>query len=821
MFGKQLFSTIAKKSKQIGMDHIHINNLAIQTICGPDLWHRLAPQHCKISLTIDTDFSKCSSTDDLKHSLNYAVLCRDITSHINSKNDWNHIHSLSSSIYQHLQNKYQESIDSMEVTVKNEDCHLRTKDIESITKEPHQAILQINNLEVFAIIGIFTFERLQRQKVSIDISIQTQKNESQQQIVIGPIVDSVVAYVEQSDFKTVEALIESVSKIIEQSIESNGKVKDLLDVSVKVTKLSAITDTEGVGVSCIRDTTQLQNMKTIEIPTTTGNLQTKQLYNSIENGIQSGVTTSIDGKWAKAYLAFGSNIGNRMDYILQALDLLRSEPHLEVLNISSVFESEPMYFKDQSPFLNGCIEISTTLNPNELLKLCKRIEYLDLKRMKDFDNGPRSIDLDIILYFDANGNAIQVNETDLIVPHPRMLERTFVLEPLCELIAPLVTHPLSAEPIVDHLQQIYDEQRPEDILWKVIPLRNIPGSKKERFLKYKTVTQFDDLTGTSQRVTISPTTMMAIMNTTPDSFSDGSADNTNVDILLRRVEDICSDVLSHYENVIIDIGGCSTRPNSIQPTIEEELERTIFLIKAIREHTNIPQEKVILSIDTYRGEVAKQAIEAGVDIINDISGGNFDDSLFNIVAQYPRVAYVLSHIRGDISTMTKCADYDLSNEYNPADSCIDYINNKPCDSASKKYNLPRIIGNELSARYKKAIDSKILRSQLILDPGIGFAKNLNENFIVIKRLPLLKNYSLYDDNDQSYINFRNIPFLLGPSRKKFIGTITKEAIPEKRDFATGSIVASSIGFGADIVRVHNVKDCVKSAIMADTLYKST
>lgn len=820
MFGKQLFSTIAMKGKQIGMDHIHINNLAIQTICGPDLWHRLAPQHCKISLTIDTDFSKCSSTDDLKHSLNYAVLCRDITSHVNSKNDWKHIHSLSSSIYQHLQNKYQESIDSMEIIVKNEDYHLRTKHIESIIKDPHHAILQIYNLEVFAVIGIFIFERLQRQKVSLDISIQTKKSESQQYIVIGPIIDSVITYVEQSDFKTVEALIESVSKIVEQSIEFNGKACDLLDISVKVTKLSAITDTEGVGVSCIRDTTQLQKMKTIKLPTTNENQQAKQLYNNIKAGSQPDIRTSINDKWAKAYLAFGSNIGDRMDYILQALTLLRSEPHVQVLNISSVFESEPMYFKDQSPFLNGCIEINTTLNPSDLLKLCKRIEYLDLKRTKDFENGPRSIDLDIILYFDANGDAIQVNKPDLIVPHPRMLERTFVLEPLCELISPLVTHPLSAEPIVDHLQQIYDEQRPEDILWKVIPLHKIAGSNKERFLKYKTVSQYDDLTGTSQRVTISPTTMMAIMNTTPDSFSDGSLDNTDVDILLQRVDAICKDVLRHYDNVIIDIGGCSTRPNSIQPTTEEELKRTIFLIKAIRTCTKIPQEKVILSIDTYRGEVAKQAIEAGVDIINDISGGSFDESLFKIVAQYPKIAYVLSHIRGDIASMTKCANYDLNSQYNPADSCIDYLNNKSCDSASKKYNLPRIIGSELSARYKKAIDAKILRSQLILDPGIGFAKNLKENLIVIKHLPLLKNYSLYDNSDQSYVNFRNIPFLLGPSRKKFIGTITKEDIPEKRDFATGSVVTSSIGFGADIVRVHNVKDCVKSAVTADALYKS-
>lgn len=138
----------------------------------------------------------------------------------------------------------------------------------------------------------------------------------------------------------------------------------------------------------------------------------------------------------KSVLAFGSNIGDRFKHIQMALQLLSREKTVKLRNISSIFESEPMYFKDQTPFMNGCVEVETLLTPSELLKLCKKIEYEELQRVKQFDNGPRTIDLDIVMFLNSAGEDIIVNEPDLNIPHPRMLERTFVLEPLCELIIP-------------------------------------------------------------------------------------------------------------------------------------------------------------------------------------------------------------------------------------------------------------------------------------------------------------------------------------------------------------------------------------------------
>lgn len=116
-----------------------------------------------------------------------------------------------------------------------------------------------------------------------------------------------------------------------------------------------------------------------------------------------------------------------------------------------------------------------------------------------------------------------------------------------------------------------------------------------------------------------------------------------------------------------------------------------------------------------------------------------------------------------------------------------------------------------------------MRWQIIIDPGLGFAKDWRQNLQIIRQIPMLKNYSFVMDTQDShaYINFRNIPVLLGPSRKKFIGHITKDVDAKQRDFATGTVVASCVGFGSDMVRVHDVKNCSKSIKLADAIYKGS
>ncbi|EJS42065.1 fol1p [Saccharomyces arboricola H-6] len=824
----RLFSTVNSARHSVSLssmkDYVHIKKLEMNTVLGPDSWNQLMPQKCLLSLDMGTDFSRSAATDDLKYSLNYAVISRDLTNFVSRRKNWGSVSNLAKSVSQFVMSKYS-GVEFLNLEVQADTTHIRSDHISCLIQRERQNpelqkfdVVKISNLKMLTLIGVFTFERLRKQYVTLDIKLPWSKKVE----VVPPVqnvIDEVVKFVEGSNFKTVEALAESISGIIARN-EYFQKFPEL-PIVVKVLKLNAITATEGVGVSCIREPREIETVKDVN---------SKQLYSNHESSdtnfdLPSIQNTYVDEKdtWKRAFLAFGSNIGDRFKHIQMALKLLSREKTVKLLNISSVFESEPMYFKDQTPFMNGCVELKTLLTPRELLKICKKIEYEELQRVKHFDNGPRTIDLDIIMYLNSAGEDILVNEYDLNIPHPRMLERTFVLEPLCELISPCYLHPVTAEPIVDHLKQIYEKQHDEDALWKLVPLPD-RSSRQPRFLKFKTITSIDELTGEAKRITISPTYIMGIFNATPDSFSDGGEHFADIQSQLNDVIAMCKEALNLHENVIIDVGGCSTRPNSIQASEAEEIQRTIPLIKAIRENSDLPQEKLILSIDTYRSKVAKEAIVAGVDIVNDISGGSFDNDMFGVIAENPEICYIMSHTRGDISTMNKLIHYE--------DSALgdriqqEFVNNtdiQHLETLKDTTTLVRNIGQEIGERYIRAIGDGVKRWQIIMDPGLGFAKNWKQNLQIIRQIPILKNYSFIVESkdSQAYVNLRNIPILLGPSRKKFIGHITKDVDAKQRDFATGAVVASCIGFGSDMVRVHDVKNCSKSIKVADAIYKGS
>lgn len=819
----KLFSTVnsARHSVPLGgmRDYVHIKKLEMNTVLGPDSWNQLMPQKCLLSLDMGTDFSKSAATDDLKYSLNYAVISRDLTNFVSKKKNWGSVSNLAKSVSQFVMDKYS-GVECLNLEVQADTTHIRSDHISCIIQQergnPESQefdVVRISELKMLTLIGVFTFERLKKQYVTLDIKLPWPKK-AELPPPVQSIIDNVVKFVEESNFKTVEALVESVSAVIAHN-EYFQKFPDS-PLVVKVLKLNAITATEGVGVSCIREPREIAM---VNIPY----LSSIHESSDIKFQLSSSQNTPIEGKdtWKRAFLAFGSNIGDRFKHIQMALQLLSREKTVKLRNISSIFESEPMYFKDQTPFMNGCVDVETLLTPSELLKLCKKIEYEELQRVKHFDNGPRTIDLDIVMFLNSAGEDIIVNEPDLNIPHPRMLERTFVLEPLCELISPVHLHPVTAEPIVDHLKQLYDKQHDEDTLWKLVPLPYRIGVEP-RFLKFKTATKLDEFTGETNRITVSPTYIMAIFNATPDSFSDGGEHFADIESQLNDIIKLCKDALYLHESVIIDVGGCSTRPNSIQASEEEEIRRSIPLIKAIRESTELPQDKVILSIDTYRSNVAKEAIKVGVDIINDISGGLFDSNMFTVIAENPEICYILSHTRGDISTMNGLAHYE---NFALGDSIQqEFVHNtdiQQLDDLKDKTVLIRNVGQEIGERYIKAIDNGVKRWQILIDPGLGFAKTWKQNLQIIRHIPILKNYSftMNSNNSQVYVNLRNMPVLLGPSRKKFIGHITKDVDAKQRDFATGAVVASCIGFGSDMVRVHDVKNCSKSIKLADAIYK--
>ena len=249
----------------------------------------------------------------------------------------------------------------------------------------------------------------------------------------------------------------------------------------------------------------------------------------------------------------------------------------------------------------------------------------------------------------------------------------------------------------------------------------------------------------------SHTLIMGILNMTPDSFSDGGQFKSHdkaIDHALKMVEEGAN---------IIDIGGESTRPGAEAVQLEEELSRTIPIIEAIRLKSDC-----LISIDTYKSKVAKAALDAGADMVNDISGLTFDHNMASLVAER-NVPVIIMHIKGKPGDMQKNPNYDnLIKE------------------------IKAFFELQISIAKKAGIDS----GNIILDPGIGFGKRLEDNFEIIREL--------------GQISTMGYPVLLGPSRKSFIGFTLDLPIEERIEGTLASITAGVIN-GARIVRVHDIR----------------
>lgn len=258
--------------------------------------------------------------------------------------------------------------------------------------------------------------------------------------------------------------------------------------------------------------------------------------------------------------------------------------------------------------------------------------------------------------------------------------------------------------------------------------------------------------------------IMGILNVTPDSFYDGGF-YVNPEIMKRRITMIAEEG-AH----IIDIGGLSTRPGSKPVPVEDEIKRVIPAINYAKKNYDI-----IISVDTYRSEVAKYAVDAGADIINDISGFTFDEKIIDTVAKL-NAWVVIMHIKGSPETMQKNPQYD---------DVIDEI-----------YDF-------LYVQADKAIQKGVEKNRIIIDPGIGFGKNLKHNLEIISKIREFKNMFF--------------PVLLGVSRKSFIGNLLDSQPPSER--LTGSLSAAVCGFlnGADILRVHDVKQTKEAIRIAGSI----
>ena len=252
------------------------------------------------------------------------------------------------------------------------------------------------------------------------------------------------------------------------------------------------------------------------------------------------------------------------------------------------------------------------------------------------------------------------------------------------------------------------------------------------------------------------TIVMGILNVNPDSFSDGGKYN-EVDKAVERAIQMVEDGAD-----IIDIGGESTRPGYTEISVEEELERVIPIIERLKMEVEVP-----LSIDTYKGEVARQSLRAGAHVINDIWGAKRDSNMATIAAEY-QAPLILMHNRDNLNYTSFLED----------------------------------VVSDLQESIDIAIGAGVSNEKIILDPGIGFAKDLNGNLEMMRGLDRLV--------------AMGYPVLLATSRKSLIGNVLNLPVEERIE-GTGATICYGIQKGCQLIRVHDVKEMTRMARMMDAL----
>ena len=255
------------------------------------------------------------------------------------------------------------------------------------------------------------------------------------------------------------------------------------------------------------------------------------------------------------------------------------------------------------------------------------------------------------------------------------------------------------------------------------------------------------------------TYIMGILNVTQDSFSDGG-DFNSVDKALKHAKEMVEEGAD-----MIDIGGESTRPGHTYVDSEEEIRRVVPVIKALKKEISLP-----MSIDTYKADVAEEALKIGVEMVNDVWGLRKDANMANVIAKYDAEVCIMHNQDG--------TEYDK--------------------------DIMESIKDFLNESIKMALDAGVKKEKIVLDPGIGFGKTFEQNLEVLRRLGELR--------DLGY------PILLGTSRKSVIGNVLHL---EPKDRVEGTVATTVLGIRdlVDIVRVHDVTENLRAAKMADAIYR--
>lgn len=454
--------------------------------------------------------------------------------------------------------------------------------------------------------------------------------------------------------------------------------------------------------------------------------------------------------------SIGTNLGDRAANLQRALDRLQSQ--LTVTAVSPVYATAPWGEPNQPEFYNICVAAETDLPPQDILAFIKSIEA-EMGRVPSYRWGPRLIDIDLILY---GSEVIELPE--LTVPHPRLAERAFVLVPLADIVPDFV-HPVTGRDLASLLAAV-----DRDGVNRVGDLDNLVNH---------TEVSPGDRTSTAWPTPFrwgARTYVMGILNVTPDSFSgDGILAGRALPQVVEQALAFAADGAD-----ILDMGGASTRPGSVPISAEEEMERVLPALRAVRPLVDLP-----ISVDTYHASVAAAALAAGADWVNDVWGLRMDPDMGRVVAE-AGCPVVLMHNRS-----------------------------KPKDVAQEAALGGRYVGvayddllldvrNELLGSIAIAHAAGIQDEQIILDPGIGFGKTVEQNLLLLDHVGELKSLGY--------------PILIGTSRKSFIG-YTLDLPVDQRLEGTAATVSIGIARGADIVRVHDVAAMARVARMTDAIVR--
>jgi dihydropteroate synthase/2-amino-4-hydroxy-6-hydroxymethyldihydropteridine diphosphokinase len=463
------------------------------------------------------------------------------------------------------------------------------------------------------------------------------------------------------------------------------------------------------------------------------------------------------------YIAIGTNLGMRSRNIRTAIDEIRKIAN--VRHVSFLYETPAAYVTNQPSFLNCVISVDTSLQPHQLLIKLKAIESEMGRETSTIRYGPRIIDLDIIMI------GQQIIDSDVLhIPHALMHERAFVLVPLLDICPQNVFHPK----LQKSLANLFASLPKQDILdvRRVIP---VPLSNE-----METCLLVDDR---------APSRIFGVLNVTPDSFSDGGQNSD---------ASAASKTVAHWinldPNIIIDIGGESTRPDSAPVSVQEEISRVEPVIVAVKKLFEQQQQKTaaLMSIDTSKMEVAVRAFELGCHILNDVyatsrffSDRKSHEEFSSLIAKSGK-SWVMMHCRGKSSTMNQLANYDEG-------------------------HVVERIAEEMIPAIKSALECGVLPWQIIIDPGIGFAKRGEQNVEILRNLPEVKG------------RLGHLPMLIGASRKRFLGTILgrEQEHPKTRDSASLALIPNMLSDGTNFVRVHDVTSTRDVVTAWEHIWKDT